>query len=199
MFNWIVGTISTGGYLGVFSLMVLENIFPPIPSEVIIPLVGYAAAEGEFNIFLVIIVAALGAVVGAFPWYMIARLFGVTRLKQLSVRFGRIMTLSASDIDAADAWFKRHGPLVVLFGRLAPTVRTLISVPAGIARMPLLQFFWYSFIGSLIWTTILASLGFMLQSQHSKVEQYLDPVSNGILGLIIGIYLYRVITFKRVK
>ncbi len=196
MFNWIVETISTGGYFGIFFLMVLENLFPPIPSEVIIPLAGYAAAEGKFNIFLVIVVAAFGAVVGAFPWYALARFFGIARLKHLSIRFGRIMTLSPSDIDAADAWFKRHGPLVVLFGRLAPTIRTLISVPAGIARMRLRTFFFYSMIGSLIWTTLLASLGFMLQSQHEKVAEYLDPVSNGIIGVIIGIYIYRVITFK---
>ncbi len=199
MFEWILYVIETGGYAGIFSLMVLENLFPPIPSEVIIPLAGYAAAEGEMHIAVVILVASLGAVVGALPWYLVARMFGAVRLKRLSTRYGRLLTLSPEDIDAAEAWFTAHGHTIVLFGRLIPTVRTLISVPAGIARMPFLKFLTYSFIGSALWTTLLALLGYYLESQHDKVAAYLDPVSNAIVVLIIAVYLYRVMTFKTTR
>ena len=196
MFSWILAVIETGGYAGIFFLMVLENLFPPLPSEVIIPLAGYAAAEGNMNIALVILVAAFGAVVGAMPWYLAARLFGITRLKRLSVRYGRLLTLSPKDIDVAEAWFHTRGHKIVLLGRLVPTVRTLISVPAGIARMPFLKFLAYSFVGSFLWTTLLALLGYFLESQHDRVAMYLDPVSNAIIVLILGAYLYRVVTFK---
>ena len=196
MFDWTLHVIETGGYLGLFGLMVLENIFPPIPSEVVIPLAGYAAAGGEMSLPLVILVASLGTVVGAMPWYLAGRLFGSARLKRLSRRYGRLLTLSPKDIDAAEAWFGDNGKKAVLFGRLIPTVRTLISVPAGIARMPLGMFLIYSFIGSFIWTALLASLGFMLESQHERVADYLNPVSDFIVILIIGAYLYRVVTFR---
>ena len=199
MFDWIIHIIETGGYLGLFGLMVLENIFPPIPSEVIIPLAGYTAASGEMNLSLVILVASIGTVVGTLPWYLAGRLVGAQRLKRWSVRYGRLLTLSPDHIDAADAWFQSHGRKAVLLGRLIPTVRTLISVPAGIARMPLGSFLMYSFVGSLLWTTLLASLGYMLQSQHEKVADYLNPVSDLIVLLIIGVYIYRVITFKTEK
>lgn len=196
MFDWTIHIIETGGYLGIFGLMVLENIFPPIPSELIIPLSGYAAAEGELNIFLVIIVATLGAVVGSLPWYYLGRFFSVQRLKRLSLSYGRLLTLSPSDIDKANEWFATHGRAAVLFGRLIPTVRTLISVPAGIAAMPLSKFILYTTIGSGLWTSLLAFFGYVLQSQHELVGVYLNPVSDFIVILIVGAYLYRVITFK---
>ena len=196
MFDWTLSVIEQGGYVGVFFLMVLENIFPPIPSEIIIPLAGYSAAEGELNIVLVILVASLGAVVGALPWYILGRAFGLERLKKLSVSYGRLLTMSPEDIDSADAWFLRHGQKAVMFGRLIPTVRTLISVPAGLARMPIYTFLVYSFIGSLAWTALLATFGYLLQSQHDKVAEYLNPVSNLIVLIIVATYLYRVVTFK---
>lgn len=197
MFDWTTGIIESAGYAGIFFLMVLENIFPPIPSELIIPLAGYTAASGELNIFLVILVATLGAVVGALPWYYLGLVFNTDRLKRLSLSYGRLLTLSPKDIDAATHWFNSHGKAAVLFGRLLPTVRTLISVPAGLARMPLHTFVIYTFIGSLAWTSLLASFGYFLETQHDKVGIYLNPVSNLIMGLIIAIYLYRVVTFKK--
>lgn len=197
MFDWVLGVIEAGGYLGIFGLMVLENIFPPIPSELIIPLSGYAAAMGEMNVFVVIIVATAGAVAGALPWYFLGRAFGLARLTRLSARYGRLLTLSPGDIEHADLWFKNHGKKAVLLGRLMPTVRTLISVPAGLARMPFSSFILYTTAGSSVWTTALASAGYLLESQHEKVSVYLDPVSNLIVVAIIATYLYRVVTFKK--
>lgn len=197
MFDWIVGTIANSGYLGVFFLLILENIFPPIPSELIIPLAGYSAAQGHLNVFLVIVVATAGAVVGALPWYFIGRIFGLERLKKISLSYGRFLTLSPAEIDMAAGWFLKHGRAAVLFGRLIPAVRTLISVPAGIARMPLPTFLLYTTVGSVIWNTALVSLGYLLGNQHELVSGYLGPVSDGVIVLMVAIYIYRIVTFGR--
>ena len=199
MFDWVVGIIEGSGYAGIFFLMVLENIFPPIPSELIIPLVGFAAAEGDLNIVLAILAATLGAVVGAIPWYVLGRAFGLERVKKLSEKTGRLTTMSPSDVDIAQKWFYKHDGAAVFVGRLIPTVRTLISVPAGVARMKLPPFFIYTALGSAVWTTLLALLGYVLQSQYTLVEEYLNPVSNAVVIIIVGWYLYRVVTFKAVK
>ncbi len=197
MFDWTLGIIEAGGYWGIFLLMVLENVFPPIPSELIIPLSGYAAAQGDMNIVLVILVASLGAVAGALPWYFLGRLFGIKRLKYLSNKFGRWITLNSEDIDLAKGWFDKHGFKAVLFGRLIPTVRTLISVPAGLVKMSVPKFLFFSFIGSSIWTAILALAGYWLGGQHEAVSVYLDPLSNFVVVAIVVIYIYRVVTFKK--
>jgi hypothetical protein len=121
---------------------------------------------------------------------------GLERLKHLAARHGRWVTLSPDDVDRADAWFGRHGARAVFFGRLIPTVRTLISVPAGIAGMPLPSFLAWSILGTGLWTTLLAGAGYLLQSQYERVADYLNPVSTAVVVLIIGWYLYRVVTFR---
>lgn len=197
MFDWIVGIIAGSGYFGIFFLLILENIFPPIPSELIIPLAGYSAAQGHLNFFLVIMVATLGAVVGALPWYYLGKIFGLQRLKKMSQSYGRVVTLSPNDIDTAEGWFLKHGRAAVLFGRLIPAVRTLISIPAGIARMPLSTFLLYTTVGSVIWNTALVSLGYLLGNQHELVNVYLSPISDLVIVLIFIIYIYRVIIFGK--
>lgn len=196
MFNSFVDIVSQGGYLGVFLLMLAENVFPPIPSELIMPLAGFVSARGDLNIVLVILAGTAGSVVGALPWYYAGALFGRDRLKRMANRYGRWLTVSSVDIDVASLWFARHGAAAVFFGRLIPAIRTLISVPAGIVSMPLLPFLAYSTIGSLIWTALLAVTGYLLQSQYELVEQYVDPVSKGVLIAVIAIYVYRFIRFK---
>lgn len=197
MFDWILHVIETGGYAGIFFLMVLENIFPPIPSEVVLPLTGFAAADGSFNVVLVILAATAGTIVGALPWYVAGRLFTLERLKALSARYGRVITLTPDELDYAAAWFARHGRKAVLLGRLMPIVRTLISVPAGLTRMPLPLFLAYSAIGTLLWTSALVGAGYLLESQYARVSDYVNPVANAIVLLIVGSYLYRVVTFGR--
>lgn len=199
MFDWILSIIEGSGYWGVFFLMVLENIFPPIPSELIIPLVGFSAANGQFDFVLVIVVATVGAVVGALPWYILGRLWGMERTKKLSVKYGRIMTLTPSDVDEAQEWFDRYGKLAVFFGRLIPTVRTLISIPAGIAKMHFTTFIFFTALGSGLWTYALALLGYLLQSEYALVEKYLNPVSTLIVVVIVGGYLFRVVTYRPEK
>src|SRR5690606_647338 len=151
MFQWILQIMESGGYAGIFLLMILETVFPPIPSELVLPLSGFAAARGDFNIILIVIVTTLGGLVGCIPWYLLGRLYGIKRLKKISERYGRWITLTPEDIDEAQAWFNKHGHLAVFFGRLMPTVRSLISVPAGIARMPFWTFMFYSLLGTAAW------------------------------------------------
>lgn len=199
MFQWVLQIVESGGYAGIFLLMVLETVFPPIPSELVLPLAGFAAARGDLNIILVIIVTTLGGLVGCIPWYLVGRLYGINRLKKISDRFGRWITLTPEDIDDAQAWFNRHGHLAVFFGRLMPTVRSLISVPAGIARMPFWTFMFYSLLGSATWNILLLFSGYVLESQYEKISKYVDFFSNAIIVGFVLLYLYRVLTHTKRK
>jgi membrane protein DedA with SNARE-associated domain len=199
MFESIVQFMSESGYFGVFALMALENIFPPIPSEMIMPLAGFTAARGELNIVAVLIAGTAGSVIGTLPWYYAGRLYGKERLKSLASRHGRWLTVAPHDIENALSVFQRHGRKAVFFGRLVPAIRTLISVPAGIAKMPLVQYLLYSTAGSLVWTGLLTAAGYLLQSQYELVARYLDPVSKGVVAIIVAVYLYRVLTYRTAK
>lgn len=194
MFDFIVDFVSQGGYLGVFLLMAAENIFPPIPSEMIMPLAGFVAARGELNIILVLLAGTAGSVIGALPWYYAGRLFGHERIRRIAGRHGRWFTVTPNEVDRALETFKRHGRKAVFFGRLVPAIRTLISVPAGVAHMPMIPFLAYSTAGSLIWTALLAAAGFVLQAQYTLVAEYLDPGSKIVVGLVLAVYLYRLVT-----
>ena len=193
MFDKIVEIVSAFGYIGVFLLMLLENIFPPIPSELIMPLAGFVAARGDLNFVAVILVGTAGSVVGALPWYYAGAKLGQERMKHLAERWGHWLTLSPADVDKASDWFGRHGRGAVFFGRLIPAVRTLISVPAGIAGMSMTRFLIYSTLGSLIWTALLALAGYLLESQYQKVSEYLNPISTAVVVLMVLYYLYRLI------
>ncbi len=196
MFDWITGFLEDSGYAGIVFLMALENIFPPIPSELIMPMAGFKAAQGDMNIVLVILAGSLGSVLGGLPWYYLGYFFGLKRMKALSARFGRLMTVSPKDIQYASDWFDRYGVYAVFFGRLVPTVRTLISVPAGLASMKLPVFLAYTTAGTIIWTTFLAMLGYILENRYEQVEDYVNPVSTAVVIGVVAIYLYRVITWK---
>jgi membrane protein DedA with SNARE-associated domain len=196
MFDWITGFVVRSGYVGVLLLMLAENVVPPIPSELIMPLAGFTAARGQLSLLLVVVAGTAGSLLGAVLWYYVGRRLGSERLKQLAARHGRWLTFSPDDVDRADDWFGRHGARAVFFGRLIPTVRTLISVPAGIAGMPLPRFLAWSVLGTSLWTALLAGAGYLLQSQYNRVADYLNPVSTVVVVLIIGWYLYRVVTFR---
>lgn len=196
MHDWITGFLESGGYFAVAALMLLENIFPPIPSEVIMPLAGYSAGKGELSLPLVILAGSLGSVLGTLPWYGIGHWIGIERLRAWSRKHGRWLTLAPDDVDKAQDWFGKHCTKAVLFGRLIPAVRTLISVPAGVAGMALPKFLVFSAIGSLAWTAALAGAGSLLGENHDAVERYLGPVTNAILGVLVLGYAYRVVRWK---
>ncbi|MET3927760.1 DedA family protein [Devosia sp. 2618] len=199
MTDWIIQTISELGYLGIFLVMLAESIFPPIPSELIIPFAGYAAANGDLNLFGVLAAATIGAVVGMLPWYYAGRLFGLDRVRYLADRFGRVMAFNADEIDLAVGWFTRFGPIIVLFGRLIPLIRTLISIPAGLSRMSLPVFLAASTTGALIWNIFLTMAGYILHEHYEMIEVVLDPLSYIVLGLVIVLYLLKVAFWKPSK
>lgn len=196
MFNWITTTIETWGYPGIFFLMVAEHVFPPIPSELIMPLAGFNAASGTMSLFLVILAGTIGSVLGTMLWYYLGLWIGEDRLKRFAAKHGRWLTLSPSDIETAKVWFDRYGGAAVFFGRMIPTIRTLISVPAGLARMPFGRFLLYTTLGSLIWTSFLTIAGYVLHANYTHVGDWIDPVSKGVILLVVIVYLYRVATWK---
>jgi membrane protein DedA with SNARE-associated domain len=196
MAEWIIKVLSSTGYLALFLLMVLENVFPPIPSELIMPLAGYMVTKGEFSFIGVIVAGTVGSLVGTLPLYYLGAAFGEGRLRQLVARYGRWITVSCQDIDRAKRWFERHGALAVFVCRFVPGVRSLISIPAGLDRMRLLPFLFYSGAGLGVWTALLAALGYILGRSFRRVEDYLNPVSYVILGGILLLYIWRVVRHK---
>ncbi|MCQ0969664.1 DedA family protein [Paracoccus sp. TK19116] len=196
MFEWVVALIDSWGIPGVFALMLGENLFPPIPSEVIMPLAGFLAGRGSMSMPMVIIAGTLGSVLGTAAWYWIGATVGADRLRRIAARHGRWLTMSPADIDNAIAWFHRHGPAAIFIGRLIPAIRTLISVPAGLAGMPLVPFFLYTIAGSAIWTSILAIAGLILAENYERVAHVVDPVSTMVVVVIVAVYLYRVVTWR---
>lgn len=199
MESWITTAIDKLGYAGVVLLMFFENLFPPIPSEVVMPLSGYVSAQGDLSLWGVIAGGTFGSVLGAIFWYYVARWLGEDRLKRWARKHGRWITLGPSDIDKADRWFDRYGSWLVFFGRLIPTVRTLIAIPAGIFEMPMGRYLLFSTLGSLIWTGALAALGYWLGSKWTQVADYMGPVTYVIIGIVGVLYIYRVATFNRTE
>ncbi|GGL55643.1 DedA family protein [Wenxinia marina] len=199
MFDWMTGLIDSMGAFGVGLLMFIENVFPPIPSELVMPLAGFNAARGDMSLVLVIIAGSIGSLAGAYLWYWIGQKIGRDRLMRFAEKHGRWTAITPEDIETAQDWFDRRGGAAVFIGRLIPTVRTLISVPAGMAEMPLGKFLAYSAVGTALWTTLLALLGYWLESGYEAVSSWLDPISWAVVIGIIGIYLWRVATYDRRK
>ncbi len=197
MFDWITGLIDALGTIGVGVLMFLENVFPPIPSELVMPLAGFIAARGSMNLVMVILAGSAGSLAGAWFWYWIARRLGRDRLRGFTERHGRWTGITPEDLDRSDDWFARRGAAAVLFGRMIPTVRTFVSVPAGLSEMPVIAFLGYSLVGTAIWTTILTLLGYWLESGYTAVADWLDPVTWAVVILLIGGYLWKVATYNQ--
>jgi membrane protein DedA with SNARE-associated domain len=191
MFEWITTTIESLGYFGVAALTLFENVFPPIPSELVIPLAGFVAAEGRFRLDIMIAAASCGSLAGATLWYAVGRTIGERRLRQWVAVHGKWLALGPHDIDRAQAWFQRHGAASVCIGRVVPGVRTFVSIPAGLARMPVGPFLLYSTIGTVIWTAALAIAGSVLQSNFGVVGAHINVVSNIVIGGFVLLMLVR--------
>ena len=197
MFDFIQGVIESVGYVGIAFLMFLENVFPPIPSELIMPLAGFTAARGDLSLWGVLVAGVAGSLAGAYLWYWIGLRIGRARVKRIAARHGRWLTLAPEDIDRAQGWFDRHGGLAVMIGRLIPTVRTSISVPAGVARMNWGVFCIFSAIGTAVWTAVLTAAGYVLEDNYDAVSAWLNPVSTAVVVLLVAAYLWRVATYRR--
>jgi len=196
MGDWVVRLIEQSGYLGVAFLMFLETIFPPIPSEVIMPVAGVAAAKGAMSLGGVIASGTAGAMLGNIVWYLAARALGIQRLKPLIDRYGRWITMNWNEVQRAERWFRRNGTFFVFLGRMLPTVRSLVSVPAGLLKMRFRTFLIASTVGTAGWTSALAFAGYRLREQFTEIDVWLGPVSNAILVTMLIGYLWRVIRFK---
>jgi membrane protein DedA with SNARE-associated domain len=199
MFDWITGTIRSLGYLGVAVLTLAENAFPPIPSELVIPLAGFVAAQGDLSVPGVIAAGSAGSLAGAWGWYEVGRRLGERRLRQWVLRFGKWLTLDAEDVDRAQTWFERRGGAAVFIGRLVPGVRTFISLPAGFAGMALGPFLLYSAAGTLIWTAALAYAGVVLRANFTLVGDYIGMVSNVVLGVLALLLVRRYLRCWRAR
>jgi membrane protein DedA with SNARE-associated domain len=174
--GWVVDVIERLGPLGVGALIALENIIPPIPSEVILPFAGFTASQGDLNVVAAWVAATVGSVVGALVLYFVGVAFGRERLEQLSTK-GWFILFSASDLARGEVFFARHGNKIVLLGRFIPLVRSIVSVPAGIERMPLVRFVALTALGSCIWNAIFIGLGYAAGDNWEQIEGYVQPFS----------------------
>ena len=196
MTEFILDWIAWGGYFGIFLLMALENVVPPVPSEVIMGLGGMAVARDQMALVPLIGWGTLGTTVGNMFWYEIGRRMGVDRFRPFVERHSRWLTMDWDDVARLDRFFHRHGHWVIFVFRFMPTFRTVISLPAGMARMPLWKFLLFTFVGSAIWNTMLAAAGLFLGSRFSELDKYVGPVAIATTVLVIGAYAYRVLTWK---
>ena len=190
MLGWIKTVMQTLGYPGIAALMFLENVFPPIPSELIMPLAGFVSVVGNLSFVGVVIAGMVGSVLGALPLYYLGYFVGRRRLMRLADRHGYWLTISGADIERASAWFRRHGGAAVFFCRFIPGIRSLISIPAGFAKMNLALFLLYTAVGTGLWAALLAWLGRLLGANWQMVEHYLGPVSYAVLGLLAAVFIF---------
>lgn len=196
MIDWAADFIDAIGLLGVAALVALENVFPPIPSELVLLLTGFNVSETRFGYVGAVVFATIGSVVGAYFLYGIGRLLSEERLEAFLAGVGRIVGLKKSDVHKGFQWFERHGSAVVLFGRLIPVVRSVVSIPAGAEKMPLVRFSVLTALGSLVWNAIWIAVGWGLGDQWEKAGSWGDYIQYGAV-VLIAIALIAVIVRAR--
>jgi membrane protein DedA with SNARE-associated domain len=194
--DWVVDVVDRIGEVGVGVLITLENLFPPIPSEVILPLAGYRAEEGALNLALVWVAATVGALVGALCLYALGALVGYERLHVLAGR-PWFVVLSQKDLERGRRFFDDHGGKVVLLGRCVPLVRSAVSVPAGLAGMPLAKFVLFTVVGSGVWNAIFIAAGWFLGDNYERVEGFVGPVGLAVVALILGWVVWSIVKNMR--
>lgn len=191
MDKWLIDIMNEFGYMGVMFLIALENIFPPIPSEVILTFGGFMTTTSNLSIFGVIMSATAGSVIGAVVLYIIGLQLDVERLEKIVTRWGHILRLTIKDIHKADAWFDKYGPWTVFFCRFIPLIRSLISIPAGMSNMKFALFLLLTTLGTLIWNIVLVFLGASVGASWEVIVEYMDVYSNvvyimlALLGIIV--------------
>lgn len=199
METWIQGIMEDFGYIGVFFLIMLENLFPPIPSEVILTFGGFMTTFTDLSVTGVIIASTLGSVAGGIILYGIGLLLDVERLVKIVDKYGRILRLTRNDVYKADSWFDHYGFWTVFFGRFVPVIRSLISIPAGMSNMKFWLFLLLTTLGTLIWNTVLVHIGAALGDNWTKIVEVMDVYSN-IAYVVIGVsFLLFVIWYVRKK
>ena len=197
-----VETNSTIAYLTIFFAMFLENIIPPIPSEIIMPLGGFFVYQQKLNFYILVFWGLLGTIAGSLPWYYLGRLVNEKRLSNFLDKKGKYLGISSNDLSKSKRWFDKYGVSLVFWGRLIPGIRTLISVPAGIELMPLRKFLIWTIFGSLIWVVLLTYAGYLFGENYPIIETYIDQIKyvvKPILTLIFFYFLIRILVrfFKK--
>jgi membrane protein DedA with SNARE-associated domain len=181
---WIVNVVDSLGYLGLALLIALENVFPPLPSELILPLAGFLTGRGEMSFPGAVLASTAGSLAGALVLYALGRGVGEDRIRRFVKARGRWLMFEEEDLDRARAFFARYGSVAVFFGRLVPVVRSVISIPAGVQRMPLSTFCLYTTLGSLLWNTALIGLGWILGDQWESVRHYVRYLEWLVIAVI---------------
>jgi len=199
MENWILQLMEQFGYFGVFFLILVENIFPPIPSEVILTFGGFMTSRTSLTLLGVIFFATLGSLLGAIVLYWIGRLLDIERMEKIVERWGHILRLKKEDIHKANQWFDRYGIWTVFFCRMVPVLRSLISIPAGMNHMDMGVFLFFTTIGTLIWNTILVGLGAYLGESWEIIVYYMDIYSNIVYALLVILFIIGMVYFFHFK
>lgn len=199
MGEWVINLIEQSGYLAVGFLMFLETVFPPIPSELIMSVAGVKAGQGQLSYGWVVAAGTAGAMLGNIVWYLAARALGIERLHPFVDRWGRWLTITWPEVERAQKWFGVNGTFFVFLGRMLPTVRSLVSVPAGLLKMRFKTFFLASTLGTAGWTALLAGAGYKLGENYRDIDKILGPASNAILAVLVIGYVYRVWTHRKVE
>ena len=177
-------------YLTICLAMFLENIIPPIPSEIIMPLGGFFVYQQKLNFYILVFWGLLGTILGSLPWYYLGRLVNEQRLAIFLEKKGKYLGISSKDLIKSKRWFDRYGVSLVFWGRLVPGIRTLISVPAGIELMPLRKFLVWTTFGSLIWVALLTYAGYLFGENYPIIESYLDQIKYVIKPFLVLIFLF---------
>ncbi len=190
MQEMILSIMESFGYFGVFVLIAIENIFPPIPSEVILLFGGFMTTYTKLNVILMIVFSTLGSLVGAIALYYVGKFFNKERLKKIvSSKVGKVLCLKEKDIDTADQWFDKKGNITVFFCRFIPIVRSLISIPAGMSEMPMLKFLVYTICGSTIWNSVLITVGNRVGHNWESILTIFDNYSHIVLLILIVLFV----------
>jgi membrane protein DedA with SNARE-associated domain len=192
----LIELVEAWGYLGVAIAMFLENVFPPIPSEVIMGLTGMAVADGKLDFGGAVAAGTVGAVLGNWVWYWIGRIVGYERFRPLIDRFGRWLTLDWAEVEKIVGIFKRFDSAIVFWARFLPQVRTMISLPAGMLLMSQLRFVGWTLLGTGIWNAVLIGTGYILRNEFSQFDEYYGWVAVVMMVAVVALYLYRVVTWK---
>jgi len=196
MGEWIIQLIAQGGYWGIAVLMAIENVFPPIPSELIMGVGGLNVARGTMEFWPLLLAGTIGSTLGNYVWFLAGDRLGYARLKPFVRRWGRWLTLDWRDVEKAAAFFGRHGQWIVFAMRFSPLLRTLISLPAGLAHMSHGKFLIFTFAGAAVWNALLIKGGHWLAGYSDQVDQWAGAVVLGFVLLALAGYLWRVSTWK---
>jgi membrane protein DedA with SNARE-associated domain len=188
--DWAINVMLTLGYLGLALLVALETIIPPIPSEVILPLAGFLAGQGHFSVVGLILSATAGSLIGALAFYWLGRALGEARIRSFLRRYGRWVLLDETDLETSRDWFKRRGAWAVVVGRLVPAVRSYVSLPAGVARMPLGLFVLLTALGSGAWNALLIAAGWLLGERWEDVSHIVQPLGRAVPIVLLAVLVW---------